>query len=99
MQSLEKRKNEKNLKRLTFREISTLYYESIMTKQLAYCQYWENFIIDFRKEVFSYENAFTMEECMEQLCMSQRTVQRYLENEELDKIIVKTKMEESGISQ
>ena len=37
------------------------------------------------------KTLFTMKECMEQLCMSQRTVQRYLENEELDKIIVKTK--------
>lgn len=37
------------------------------------------------------KTLFAMGECMEQLCVSQRTVQRYLENEELDKIIVKTK--------
>lgn len=37
------------------------------------------------------KTLFTMGECMEQLCVSQRTVQRYLENEELDKIIVKNK--------
>lgn len=36
------------------------------------------------------KTLFAMGECMEQLCVSQRTVQRYLENEELDKIIVKT---------
>ena len=41
--------------------------------------------------MFSYENAFYDGGVYGTICVSQRTVQRYLENEELDKIIVKTK--------
>ena len=55
----QKKKKKKNiLKRLTFREVSTLYYENIMTKTNNLLPLIIKFLTKQRKEVLSYENTF-----------------------------------------
>ena len=58
MQLSEKENKKKLKKRLTFREISTLYYENIMTKINNLLPLIIRFLTKQRKEVLSYENTF-----------------------------------------
>lgn len=54
----QKKKIKKYQKRLTFREVSTLYYENIMTKTNNLLPLTIRFLTKQRKEVLSYENTF-----------------------------------------